>query len=42
MIVTAGLAARRWRRTSRAGEAETLPSVKSSHSSPRTVLDNTT
>ncbi|AZO37832.1 hypothetical protein EOA27_24150 [Mesorhizobium sp. M2A.F.Ca.ET.037.01.1.1] len=42
LTVIAGLAARRWRRTSPPGEAETLPSVKSSHSGPRTVLDNTT
>jgi hypothetical protein len=42
LIVTAGLAASRWRRTSPPGEAEALPSVKSSHSGPRTVLDNTT
>lgn len=38
LIVTAGLAASRWRRTSRPGKAEALPSVKSSHSGPRTVF----
>ncbi|TIO74926.1 MAG: hypothetical protein E5X74_15560 [Mesorhizobium sp.] len=41
LIVTAGLAASRWRKTSRAGEAEALPSLKSSHSGPRTVFQIT-